>query len=181
MNQERKEIIIKEIKYWKQTRLLPEQYCNFLLTLYSEGEEEHLKVEEESRSSMDVKSMSTFFIVQFLLLFIVVVIYFTDFPFLLQMAFGLLCGFLILKIAKKTRNKLPQLAYLYFLMAAIVLLLLLAQVVEQILPGHRIAMMLVILLNCFAWLFIGFKMKLKPFMIGGIAGIILSIAFYAFY
>ena len=181
MNQERKEIIIKEIKYWKQTRLLPEQYCNFLLTLYSEGEEEHIKVEEESRSILNVKSMLTFFFVQFLLLFIVVVIYFTDFPFLLQMASGLLSGFLILKIAKKSRNQLPQLAYVYFLMVAIIVLLLLAQVVEQILPGHRIAMFFVVLLNCLAWLFIGFKMGLKSFLIGGIVGIALSITFFAFY
>ncbi|MFB4164897.1 hypothetical protein ACE1TI_13965 [Alteribacillus sp. JSM 102045] len=39
MTKERKDIIIKEIKYWKTNNLLPPEYCNFLLMLYSEGEE----------------------------------------------------------------------------------------------------------------------------------------------
>ena len=38
MNKQRKEIIIKEITYWKHSKLLPEHYCNYLLALYSEGE-----------------------------------------------------------------------------------------------------------------------------------------------
>ena len=39
MNETRKKIIIQEIKYWKKSKLLPEKYCDFLLTLYSGGEE----------------------------------------------------------------------------------------------------------------------------------------------
>ena len=35
----RKQIIISEIKYWKQNKLLPEHYCDFLITLYAQGEE----------------------------------------------------------------------------------------------------------------------------------------------
>ena len=37
MDENRKQIIIKEIGYWKNNKLLPEQYCNFLLALYTEG------------------------------------------------------------------------------------------------------------------------------------------------
>lgn len=40
MNETRKKIIINEIHYWKKSRILPEQYCNFLLALYTEGEYE---------------------------------------------------------------------------------------------------------------------------------------------
>ena len=40
MNQQRKRIIISEIKYWKNNKLLPEHYCDFLITLYAQGEEE---------------------------------------------------------------------------------------------------------------------------------------------
>ncbi|CAG9619341.1 hypothetical protein [Sutcliffiella rhizosphaerae] len=39
MNRQRKETIIQEIEYWKKSRLLPEQYCNYLMALYTEGEE----------------------------------------------------------------------------------------------------------------------------------------------
>ena len=39
MNQQRKRMIISEIKYWKQNKLLPEHYCDFLITLYAQGED----------------------------------------------------------------------------------------------------------------------------------------------
>ena len=37
MANQRKQIIINEITFWKQNKLLPEQYCDFLMTLYTEG------------------------------------------------------------------------------------------------------------------------------------------------
>ncbi|WP_432358563.1 hypothetical protein [Sporosarcina sp. UB5] len=40
MNAQRKKIIIAEINYWKQNKLLPEHYCDFLITLYSQGNHE---------------------------------------------------------------------------------------------------------------------------------------------
>ncbi|AOZ94586.1 hypothetical protein [Paenibacillus crassostreae] len=36
MKQERKKIIIDEIEHWRQSRLLPDQYCDFLSNLYQE-------------------------------------------------------------------------------------------------------------------------------------------------
>jgi hypothetical protein len=40
MNAQRKKIIMTEINYWKQNKLLPEQYCDFLIMLYTEGNRE---------------------------------------------------------------------------------------------------------------------------------------------
>jgi uncharacterized membrane protein len=40
MNAQRKKIIMTEINYWKQNKLLPEHYCDFLITLYTEGNHE---------------------------------------------------------------------------------------------------------------------------------------------
>ncbi|WP_270172263.1 hypothetical protein [Paenibacillus sp. SYP-B4298] len=34
MDQERRKVIIKEIEHWQRNKLLPDQYCNFLLNLY---------------------------------------------------------------------------------------------------------------------------------------------------
>lgn len=39
MDNERKHIIISEIKHWKQSKLIPARYCDFLIALYSRGEE----------------------------------------------------------------------------------------------------------------------------------------------
>ncbi|MFC4404192.1 hypothetical protein [Gracilibacillus xinjiangensis] len=40
MDAERKEVILKEINYWKSHHLLPVHYCDFLIALYTEGEGE---------------------------------------------------------------------------------------------------------------------------------------------
>ncbi|MDN4607041.1 hypothetical protein [Sporosarcina highlanderae] len=40
MGTERKKIIITEINYWKENKMLPEHYCDFLITLYTQGEQE---------------------------------------------------------------------------------------------------------------------------------------------
>ncbi|MFS0689765.1 hypothetical protein AB1K89_11025 [Sporosarcina sp. 179-K 8C2 HS] len=40
MNAQRKKIITSEINYWKQNKLLPEHYCDFLITLYTQGDHE---------------------------------------------------------------------------------------------------------------------------------------------
>lgn len=37
MTNPRKKIILNEILFWKQNKLLPEHYCDFLATLYTEG------------------------------------------------------------------------------------------------------------------------------------------------
>lgn len=38
MNQERRQIILKEIDHWRRSKLLPDQYCDFLLNLYADQE-----------------------------------------------------------------------------------------------------------------------------------------------
>ncbi|MBT2665504.1 hypothetical protein J7J00_08340 [Bacillus sp. ISL-4] len=38
MDEMRKKIIIQEINSWKESRMLLEQYCNYLLALYCQGE-----------------------------------------------------------------------------------------------------------------------------------------------
>lgn len=39
MEPEKRKIIVKEIGHWRRSKLLPEQYCDFLLNLYSDSEE----------------------------------------------------------------------------------------------------------------------------------------------
>ncbi|MFC4388505.1 hypothetical protein ACFOZ1_11910 [Gracilibacillus marinus] len=49
MDAERKKVIINEIKYWKDHRLLPTHYCDFLLALYTEGQGDE-EIEERTKS-----------------------------------------------------------------------------------------------------------------------------------
>ncbi|WP_042162753.1 hypothetical protein [Paenibacillus gorillae] len=39
MNEERRQIIVKEIEHWSRSKLLPDQYCDFLLNLYADQEQ----------------------------------------------------------------------------------------------------------------------------------------------
>lgn len=39
MNHERRQMIVKEIEYWRRSRLLPDQYCDFLLNLYADPDD----------------------------------------------------------------------------------------------------------------------------------------------
>ncbi|MEH7391845.1 hypothetical protein V7164_16455, partial [Bacillus sp. JJ1474] len=45
MNETRKKIIVNEIINWRKNRMLPEHYCDFLLALYTEGNEPENKKE----------------------------------------------------------------------------------------------------------------------------------------
>lgn len=38
MDKKKKEIIINEIEYWEKNRFLPAHYCQYLLTMYTEGQ-----------------------------------------------------------------------------------------------------------------------------------------------
>ena len=42
---------MNEIKFWKQNKLLPEHYCDFLMTLYSEGNQ-HEEIEGKAKNAV---------------------------------------------------------------------------------------------------------------------------------
>jgi uncharacterized membrane protein (DUF485 family) len=52
MNSQKKEVILNEISFWKKNKLLPEHYCDFLMTLYSEGQE----VEENNTAKIRISA-----------------------------------------------------------------------------------------------------------------------------
>ncbi|MUT66690.1 hypothetical protein [Paenibacillus sp. NEAU-GSW1] len=54
MNEERRQIIVKEIEHWSRSKLLPEQYCDFLLNLYADQDEERSSPRSKRESSYAV-------------------------------------------------------------------------------------------------------------------------------
>ncbi|MFC4778505.1 hypothetical protein ACFO9Q_17060 [Paenibacillus sp. GCM10023252] len=92
MNDERRQVIVKEIEHWRRSKLLPDQYCDFLLNLYQDPD-------QRNYASPKGRSMSQAFAVlqqatgrQWLLTFAFftlisfVVLYFNAFHPLLQIA-----------------------------------------------------------------------------------------------
>src|SRR5690625_2139447 len=53
MSDERTNIIINEIYYWKQHKLLPETYCDYLLALYTKGSRDLNQEKKDENNKME--------------------------------------------------------------------------------------------------------------------------------
>ncbi|MFC0558056.1 hypothetical protein [Halalkalibacter alkalisediminis] len=174
MDNKRKDIILKEIKYWKQSRLLPEHYCDFLLTLYSEGETLDQRLKEDSQVSK-LKPFLWFITAQALFLLAVLVIYFTDFSLIMQITICLFISMTLLIIAKKSINEL--LSNLYLMMIAFIFLLLTVESVLRFTDGNFHYIQVVILFHCLVWFIIGWKGSIRFFTISAVLGLIVLLFF----
>src|SRR4051812_44543873 len=100
MDENRKQIIIKEIGYWKNNKLLPEHYCDFLMALYTEG----TGLQEINNSSKIRKKNLLWLLI---IPVIVFTLYFTELSLILQMVFFIILILLgIYLISYFTRNGL---------------------------------------------------------------------------
>lgn len=178
MDEARKNIVLREIKYWKEHRLLPEQYCDFLITLYTEGSETEPKTEKKTFSFKNlILQLINAFIIS-LLMMTFVVIYFTELSIDLQIA--LLIVFVSISLSgaiffyKKNHSFFFHIA---LITGILILFLGSVNTVSTIFSGTQIGLILMILLNCLFWVFLGFKLRLKYLTISGIAGALLLITY----
>ncbi|NBD22840.1 hypothetical protein [Paenibacillus glycinis] len=108
MDQERRKTIVKEIEHWQRSKLLPEQYCDFLLNLYLDEGETRAPASFTGRAAIVVKGASA---KQWLLTFGIfslicfVVLYFNVFHPLLQIALSMTGVYALLFIGQKYRKK----------------------------------------------------------------------------
>lgn len=92
MNQDRRQIIVKEIDHWRRSKLLPDQYCDFLLNLYADQDAIHTNKEKHHTVGKAIAAVQRATGMQWLLTFgtftliSFVVLYFNEFHPLLQMA-----------------------------------------------------------------------------------------------
>jgi hypothetical protein len=93
MNHEQKHVILQEIRFWKQSKLLPSEYCDFLMNLYGEGDS-FTADQTENKESRPKRAGGGFFRSRpwnlvllssgALLLFLIFVFNFTLFPMAMQ-------------------------------------------------------------------------------------------------
>ncbi|QHW30419.1 hypothetical protein GZH47_05870 [Paenibacillus rhizovicinus] len=125
MDQERRRAIVKEIEHWQRTKLLPEQYCDFLLNLYLDEGETRTPTTFTGRAAVVVKGASA---KQWLLTFGIfslicfVVLYFNVFHPLLQIALSMSGVYAMLLIGQKYRHKNESMG-LIFIGAGMLLML----------------------------------------------------------
>lgn len=126
MNRRRRETIIREIEYWKRSRLLPEHYCNYLLALYTEGDAS-LSPRRPLRSRLEASLC-------LLLPAAALAIYFTELSFVLQTLLCALFFAVCLFFCWRWRNEREL---LHFLLIGSAWILLVASMLEvdRFFPG----------------------------------------------
>ncbi|MGE8206217.1 hypothetical protein ACQKP0_16955 [Heyndrickxia sp. NPDC080065] len=177
MNSERKETIIKEILYWKEHKMLPDHYCDYLLALYSEGE---LKKDLSKRKKGFNKLAVFLFLISLSFVVSLFVIYFTEIDFILQTM--ILTSFVVLFLILGFYYSKKEFWYsIFYIGAALILLLLSVHLNRKLFNQNTLTLYITLFLNCFIWLITGWKLKLVFFIVSGIIGIITLIIYILIY
>lgn len=174
MSNQRKQIILNEITFWKKNKLLPEHYCNFLMTLYTEGNQEDekrigkakhsVKGQEKRKNKWMFILFPLLAIVLFTLLFTLDSIWLTAIP-----AAILAIGTFIAAFYFAKKNGL--LTAILYISGALVLFGLSVKLCLTFLPGNNIALYSVLIGNSLFWFLSGVTLKLIYFTISGVLGI----------
>lgn len=167
MDENRKKIIVKEILYWKESRLLPAQYCDYLLALYTEGEQPQENKQERQKQVAPRLP----YLILLLIPIVIAFLYFTELSFDLQMALLiiLLIGTVILTgyfFRKGLSYHIP------LVIGAFILLLISVDLTVTLFPGQNTLLYAVLLFNCFIWVLAGKKLNLIYFRISAYLGML---------
>ncbi|SDI86151.1 hypothetical protein [Alteribacillus bidgolensis] len=175
MTEERKKIIIKEIKYWKKNHLLPEHYCNFLLMLYSEGE--GLEKETTKQSPRFLLLISALILGFSALGLTFIVIYFTSLSLQVQMLINILSFIFVGILAFYINKKDVVLFHIMISIGALIIFLVSTSAVMK-LEENYLFLTVTIFINCFIWLSAGLYWKLSYLKWSGAIGLILAATYY---
>lgn len=174
MSNQRKQIILNEITFWKKNKLLPEHYCDFLMTLYTEGNSEDekqigkakhsVKGQEKRKNKWMFIVFPLLAIVLFTLLFTLDAVWLTVIP-----AAILAIGTFIAAFYFAKKNGL--LTSILYISGALVLFGLSVKLCLTFLPSNNVALYSVLIGNSLFWLLSGVTLKLIYFTISGALGI----------
>lgn len=183
MTKEKKQIIISEIRYWKQNKLLPEHYCDFLITLYAQGENPDDVAEKEASTLQKEqrKLRGKQFLVMFLGLFIssilgIAMFLMTAYP-LVTLAVAAITALIFLFIVSRKSFIKKGFAPLLYISLAFLLLLMSLRIWTAYFNSDTSLLIGLLVLNCGLWLFTGRALKLLYFTISGALGLLTIVAF----
>lgn len=182
MSNQRKKIILNEITFWKQNKLLPEHYCDFLTTLYTEGDhkdEKQIGNAKHSVKGREKRKFNWIFIVFPLLAVVLFALLFTlDSVWLIVIPATILAisTFIAAFYFAKKNGLLTSILYIS---GALVLFGLSVKLCLTFLPSNNPALYGVLIGNCLFWFLSGIKLKLIYFTISGALGIIAILIYSA--
>jgi len=182
MANSRKTIIMNEILFWKQNKLLPDQYCDFLMTLYSEGNEVELEEEISHKKSVKAKEKRNrvvlTMIVSILSIALVMALFMvsTALTLLVAIVAGIVAIVLMIG-AFRMANKSEFIAPILQSASALLLFALSVKLSTQYFPDYQLLLYGLLMMNCLIWLFAGFKLKLMYFSVSGAIGLVALIGY----
>ena len=177
MSNQKKQIIMNEITFWKQNKLLPEHYCDFLMTLYSEGkqqEEIEGKVKNAVKSVEKRKKLSLAVFFPVVAAVIVLLLFTMQYEWVVIAVAGVFAASCLLGafyFAKKNNI----LATMLQLATALLALGITLKVCTTYFAGNNEMLYVLLLINCVFWLLSGITMRIIYFTISGVLGILVIV------
>lgn len=178
MNAERRETIVIEIERWRRSRLLPEQYCDFLLNLYQSEPEGSSPTRQvmgiPSRAIRDSGAGSWLGFMAVIVIISCVVFYFTSFDLPLQIGVAALSVLISFGVGAWWREKLPSLSHMAFAIGCIAMFsagyVILKQ--QDLLTAN--ALLLLVAGSSLVWIAVGVSARMNVFHVCGWIGLLLA-------
>lgn len=178
MDDKRKAIIINEILYWKKNKLLPHNYCDYLLALYSGGDHGNKSLFQRVLKVSSSKKASIIMNVILLVTLSLVVFYFTQNTTVLQISFIILFLFLAFLAFYRVKRD-DQFPNIFLPMILLLILIVTVYTTIMLVSRHQLLVNMIIILNIISWFIIGFKKRLTYLLIISVlAFIFLLIRFF---
>lgn len=152
--------------------MLPEQYCDYLLALYTEGNQPEIQVKGNNKGGF-WRNHYLFILLLPLSLFL---IHFTELSITLQMPLLILfvLAGIIITIYFFRKGILLQIP---MIVSALILLLGSVEFFATVFPEQPLFLYINLIINCLLWLLCGWKLKQLAFSISGVLGFVLLIIY----
>ncbi|HWL22971.1 MAG TPA: hypothetical protein VNR38_04355 [Ureibacillus sp.] len=178
----RKQIILNEILFWKQNKLLPEHYCDFLMTLYTEGNDEDIEGKNSYKKAVKAKEIKRGTIVNSLLFLVAIILILLLFALdqitlYLAIVVGVVAISSIIGAIYFTK-KHGVLAPILQIVAALLVFGLSVKISVSYFPDNQNVLYALLIANCLLWLGSGLLGKRIYFTIAGALGLIVLIVYH---
>ncbi|KHE70414.1 hypothetical protein [Halobacillus sp. BBL2006] len=166
MAEDRKQTIVQEINYWKAHRLLPNEYCDFLLALYTEGKDVPSNEGAKGNYNLPIWSLSVA-LTLILLPLSFLVIHFTEMDIIMQT--GLLSSFVVIVCLHSLwlNYKKSFLFHVPLVIGLLIALLLTIHLLNHLLINNQFTYSTAAL-HGILWLWLGKRFSVRYLFISGI-------------
>lgn len=177
MTEDRINTIINELNYWKKNKMLPAVYCDYLLAIYTNGDNTEQKNVRHTMKGQSIFQVGLLLMLIMLLPFALLVMYTAYFPSIIQLGIVILFTFYSFwqyKVLKAHQSFFYHLAFAILLL----LLLLISIFISNTYISISWITQLIIIINFVCWYLIGRKVNLKYLTVASIFGILLIGIFF---